>query len=109
SVIGRRIVVDGIPREVIGVMPATFGLLDRDTAFLLPLQFDRNKANLGQVDYRAIARLKPGVTLKQADADVARMIPLALHQFPVPAGLTLKEFEEVRFAPKLQYLGQKLI
>jgi predicted permease len=109
SVIGRRIVVDGIPREVIGVMPATFGLLDHETAFLLPLQFDRNKANLGQVDYRGIARLKPGVSIEQASADVARMIPIALHEFPPSPGLTLKEFEDVRFAPKLQSLGQKLI
>jgi predicted permease len=109
SVIGRRILVDGIAREVIGVMPATFRLLDRDAAFLLPLQFDRNKAILGQVDYRGIARLKPGVTIEQASADVARMIPMALHQFPPSPGLTLKEFEDVRFAPKLQYLGQKLI
>jgi predicted permease len=108
-VIGRRIMVDGIAREVIGVMPATFSLLDRDAAFLLPLQFDRNRTFLGQVDYRGVARLKPGITIGQAGADVARMIPMALHQFPPSAGLTLKEFEDVRFAPKLQYLGQALI
>jgi putative ABC transport system permease protein len=109
SAIGRRIMVDGFPREVIGVMPATFRLLDHDAAFLLPLQFDRNKTILGQVDYRGIARLKPGVTIEQASADVARMIPVALHQFPPPPGLTLKEFEDVRFGPKLQYLGQTLV
>ncbi|HYL75333.1 MAG TPA: ABC transporter permease [Bryobacteraceae bacterium] len=109
SVIGRRIVVDGIAREVIGVMPATFRLLDRDAAFLLPLQFDRNKTILEGGVARGIARLKPGVTMEQASADVARMIPMALHQFPPSPGLTLKEFEDVRFAPKLQFLGQKLI
>ena len=109
SVIGRRIMVDGIPREVIGVMPQTFGLLDHDAAFLLPLQFDHNKTILGQVDYRGIGRLRPGVTIEQASADVARMIPIALHQYPPSPGLTLKEFEDVRFGPKLQYLGQKLI
>jgi predicted permease len=109
SVIGRQIVVDGIPREVIGVMPASFGLLDHEAAFLLPFQFDRNQANLGQVDYRGIARLKPGVTIEQAGADIARMIPIALHQFPPSPGLTVKEFEDVRFTPKLQYLRDKLI
>jgi len=90
-------------------MPATFRLLDRDAAFLPPVQLDRNQAILGQVDYRGIARLKPGVTIEQASADVARMIPIALHQFPPSPGLTLKEFEDVLFAPKLQFLGQKLI
>lgn len=109
SVIGRRIMIDGIPREVIGVMPARFRFLDRNPAFLLPLQFDRGKAFLGQFDYKGIARLKPGVTIEQASADIARMIPIALRQFPPSPGLTLKVFEDVRLGPKLQYLKQNLI
>ena len=88
--VGRQIVVDGILREVIGVMPANFRFLDRDAAFLLPLQFDRNKAFLGQFDYPGIARLKPGATMEQASADIARMIPIALHTFPPQTGLTVK-------------------
>jgi predicted permease len=109
SVIGRSLIVDGIAREVIGVMPANFRLLDREAAFLLPVQFDRNKTILGQVSYRGIARLKPRVTVEQASADVARMIPIALRDFPPQAGLTLKDFEDVHFAPKLQYLKRALI
>ncbi|HWZ31732.1 MAG TPA: ABC transporter permease [Bryobacteraceae bacterium] len=109
SVIGRQILVDGISREVIGVMPANFHFLDREAAFLLPLQVDRNKAVLGQFNYPGIARLKPGVTIQQASADVARMIPIAMHRFPPQAGLTLKDFEDVRLAPKLQSLRQLLI
>jgi predicted permease len=109
SVIGRRVIVDGIAREVIGVMPANFRFLDRDAAFLLPLQFDRNKAFLGQFNYPGIARLKPGVTIEQASADIARMIPIALHSFPPQTGLTMKEFEDTRLGPKLQYLKHLLI
>jgi predicted permease len=109
AVVGRQIIVNGSSYEVIGVMPASFRLLDREVAFLLPLQLDRHKAFLGEFDYRGIARLKPGVTLEQASADIARMIPIALHSFPPSPGLTLKEFEEVRLGPKLQYLKQKLI
>jgi len=109
SVIGRHIIVDGISRQVIGVMPASFRFLDRDAAFLLPLQFDRNKAFLGQFDYPGIARLKPGVTIEQASADIARLIPIALHSFPPQTGLTVKEFEDVRLGPKLKYLKQFLI
>jgi putative ABC transport system permease protein len=109
SVIGRQIIVNGISRQVIGVMPANFRFLDRDTALLLPLQFDRNKEFLGGFDYPGIARLKPGVTVEQADADVARMIPLALHTFPPSPGLTVKEFEDVRLAPRSRSLSQMLI
>ncbi len=109
SVIGRRVIVDGTAREVIGVMPATFRFLDRDVAFLLPLQFDRNKAFLGQFDYPGIARLKPGVTIQQASADIARLIPIALHSFPPQKGFTVKEFEDVRLAPKLRSFKKLVI
>jgi predicted permease len=100
---------NGISRQVVGVMPADFRFLDRDVALLLPLQFDRGKEFLGGFDYPGIARLKPGVTIEQASADVARMIPIALHSFPPQPGLTVKEFEDVRLAPKSRYLSQMVI
>jgi predicted permease len=109
SVIGRQIIYNGISRQIIGVMPANFSFLDRDAAFILPLQFDRSKEFLGGFDYPGIARLKPGVTIEQASADIARMIPMALHSFPPQPGLTVKEFEDVRLAPKSRYLSQMLI
>jgi putative ABC transport system permease protein len=109
SVIGRRVMIDGIPREVIGVMPESFRFLDRDAAFLLPLRFDRAQESLGGFDYPGIARLKPGVTIEQASADVARMIPIALHSFPPQPGLTVKEFEDVRLAPKSRFLSQAIV
>jgi predicted permease len=109
SVIGRRIVVDGVPHTVIGVMPEHFRFLDQNPAFLLPLQLDRNKAFLGQFNYLGIGRLKPGVTIQQASADISRMIPIALHSFPPQPGLTVKVFEDVRLAPKLRYLKQALV
>ena len=109
SVIGRRIVVDGVSRTVIGVMPEHFRFLDANPAFLVPLQLDRNKAFLGQFGYFGIARLKPGVTIDQASADIARMIPIALHSFPPQTGLTVKTFEDVRLAPKLRYLKRALV
>lgn len=109
AVIGRRIVVDGVSIQVIGVMPAHFRFLDQNPAFLLPLQFDRNKAVLGQFSFPGIARLKPGVSIKQASADIARMIPIALHNFPPAPGTTVKIFEETRLAPKLRYLKQLVV
>jgi predicted permease len=109
SVVGRHIIANGISRQVIGVMPASFRFLERDAAFLLPLQFDRTKEFLGGFDYPGIARLKPGVTIEQASADIARMIPIALHSFPPQPGLTVKEFEDVRLAPKSRYLSQMLV
>jgi predicted permease len=109
SVIGRQIVVDGVSRQVIGVMPSEFRFLDSSPAFLAPLQLDRGKAILGEFGYGGIARLKPGVTIEQAGADLTRMIPIALHSFPPSPGLTVKIFEDVRLAPKLRSLKQLLV
>jgi putative ABC transport system permease protein len=109
SVLGRVITVDGIACEVIGILPSDFTFLDRKPAFLLPLQLDRNKTILGNVSYEGIARLKPGITIEQAAADLARLIPIALHSYPPQPGFTVKAFEDVRFAPRLEYLKQNLI
>jgi hypothetical protein len=46
---------------------------------MLPLRIDRNKTFLGGFGFTAVARLTPGVTIAEASADVARMIPIALH------------------------------
>ena len=63
--------VNGKPREIIGVLPDSFRFLDQKPSLILPLRLDRAKVHLGQFSYTAVARLKPGVTLDQATADVA--------------------------------------
>ena len=85
SVLGRAITVDGTPREVIGVMPARFTLRGISMDLILP-----TRLNLTQPPpdfaYAALARLKPGVTVADANADVARMLPLYLDNYMRPAG-----------------------
>ena len=71
SAIGRRINIDSRPREIIGVLPADFRFQNRKFSFVLPFQFDRAKTKLGNFSYQGVARLKPGVSLAQATADVA--------------------------------------
>ena len=66
SMIGRNIIIDGQPRQVIGVLPRNFWFMDSKAAVVLPLQFDRSKIFLGQFQYSGIARLKPDVSLAQA-------------------------------------------
>ena len=75
SVIGRTLMLDSQPREIIGVLPDTFRFLDRHVSLVVPFRLDRSKVFLGQFSYSAIARLKPGLTIEQASADVARLIP----------------------------------
>ncbi len=58
------------------MLPASFKFLRETPALLLPMQLDRADADHIEFDFQALARLKPGVDLAQANADVARMIPL---------------------------------
>ena len=108
-VIGRRMVIDGEAREIIGVMPEKFRFLDRKPALLLPMRFDRAKIYLGNFGNDGIARLKPGVTLEQATADIARLIPVSLHIFPAFPGTSVQMFEQARLTPALQPLKDFLV
>ncbi len=110
SVIGRQITVDGQAREIIGVLPRNFHFLDRqDAALYLPMQWDRSNTKLGNFSYPGIARLKPGVTLDQARADMARLVPIAMRSFPAPDGFPLSMFEKVKLNPTPRMLKQDVI
>ncbi len=110
SVIGRSITVDGKPREIIGVLPQGFHFLDfEDASLVIPFKWDRNKTKLGNFSYEAVARLKPGVTMAQASADVARMLPIANRTFPAPDGFSVKLFEKAQIAPNLRPLKQDVV
>ena len=89
-VLSRSLIQDVAPRQIIGVTPASFRFLDHRPALLLPLRLNRNKTFLGGFSFRGLARLKPGSTLTQANADVARMLPIAIHDFPPFPGMTGK-------------------
>jgi putative ABC transport system permease protein len=109
SAIGRQITLDGLPREIIGVLPDTFQFLDRKVSLVVPYQFDRSKVFLGQFSFAAIARLKPGMTIAQASADMARLIPISLTRFPPFPGGNVKMFEEARIGPNVRSLKDDIV
>jgi putative ABC transport system permease protein len=109
SAIGKRIMLDGRAREIIGVLPKDFRFLNLKPSLILPLRLDRNKTFLGNFGDRNVARLKPGVTLDQATADVTRMIPIALQKFPPYPGYNVSMFISARLGPNLQPLKQQLV
>ena len=97
KVLGRRILLEGFPHEIIGVLPPNFQFMDREISLVVPMRFNRDEVHLGNFSYQGVARLKPGVTLAQANADVARMIPLSMQKFPAPARL---QPQDVRGGPR---------
>jgi len=109
SVMGRRIVVDGEAREIIGIMPRNFRFMNRNVSLILPFQLNRNEAFIGNFSYLGVARLKPGVTLAQANADVARMLPMMEQKFKPAPGMSLEMFKQARFGPNLRPLKQDVV
>ncbi|UCC82161.1 MAG: ABC transporter permease [Gemmatimonadota bacterium] len=103
DVIGRTLTIDGRQYEIIGVTPPGFDLFQIDPAVFLPYRFDRSQAAVfGDLSYPAVARLRPGVTIEGANADVARMIPLALEKFP--GGIGPSDIESVQLGPDVHPL-----
>ena len=109
STIGRNIHIDGNLCEIIGIMPAGFRLLDQKADLFLPFRFDRGKTTLGNYSFRGIARLKPAVSMPQANADVGRMLPLEFTKFQPPPGFSVKLFEDARLQPDLRPLKEDVI
>jgi predicted permease len=109
DVVGQTLTIDGTAREIIGVLPADFRFLNQKPALLLPFRFNRAEVFVGNFSYQAVARLKPGVTIAQANADLARMLPLTMDRFPLPPGFTRKMFEQIRMGPLVRPFADDLV
>lgn len=110
SAVGRAITIDGKQRQVIGVMPREFRFLEGDEPdVFLPLRLDRSKTTLGQFSFEAIARLRPGVKMQGANADLARMLPIVWSSFPAPPGFSLDLFRTARVGPRVRPLAEDVV
>jgi len=109
SVIGRVIQVDAQSREIVGIMPRGFRLVDRDFDLLVPLALDRANLTLAGFGYFGIARLKPGVQLAQADADIARLIAVWMDSFSNGPGTNPHYYETWRITPGFRSLKQQVV
>jgi predicted permease len=110
SAIGKTLMVDGKSRQIIGVMPQRFRFLDQDNiALFTTFQFDRGKVFLGNFSYEAFGRLKPGVTVEQVNADVARMLPIIRNTFPAPPGFSIKLFDDAHIGPNVRPLKRDVV
>ena len=101
--------VNGTPREVIGVLPEDFRFLRGQPAGDLPLKIDRATIHAAGFNYQGIARLKPGVTIEQANADVERLLPSLTERFPLPPGFTQKMFDDARFGSLVRPLDVDVV
>lgn len=109
AVIGRTLRVDAQPREIVGVMPRRFRMVDQDFDLLLPMAVDHVHQKLAPFGYDGIARLKPGLSLAQADADIARLIPVWMDSWSNGPGTNPHYYERWRISPNFHSLKQQVV
>jgi predicted permease len=109
SVIGRTITVDSRPKEIVGVMPQGFRIGNAEADVIWPAAFDRGRLTLGGFNYQGVARLRPGITIAQANADVARMVPIWMDSWSDGPGTDSRVYETWKIAPALRPLKQEVV
>ena len=83
NVVGQRIQLDGVDKEIVGVMPAGFSYPAGREAWL-PIRYDENFVSKQRAAWylRVVARLKPGVTPQQSAAEVETLGRNLARQYP---------------------------
>ena len=82
AILGTRLLVDGLPTEVVGVMPAGFQFPTAVADLWYPSRFDLQRTHPGSFNYQTVARLRRGVSRQAAAADLDRILPRLLDEFP---------------------------
>jgi predicted permease len=101
AVLERPLTINGRPHQIIGVMPAGFQF-GGEVDLILPLRIDRGRL-IPAFRFLGVARLKPGVTLAQANVDAARV----LHVWFENSGM--RPEVRTRWAPSLRPLKQDIV
>jgi putative ABC transport system permease protein len=74
------------------------------------IALDRSRVAIGNFNFSSLARLKPGKTLADANADIARMLPIWLNAWPTPPNTAgRQEYEKWKIAPAVQPLKDEVV
>ena len=84
AIVGRGVILNGASFTVVGIMPSgfLFPFRDAEVAVPLPLTDDPRRTDRGANFLRVVARLKSGVSLTQAKADLDSTARRLQRQFP---------------------------
>jgi putative ABC transport system permease protein len=82
AVIGTVIRVDGVPHEIVGVLPRGFAFPDERVEFVAPLALPERPTRAAGFNYQGIARLAPGTTIDDTRAAQNAVIADLPARFP---------------------------
>lgn len=89
GMVGKSIRVDGEQRTLIGVMPPGFQFPDVSHDVWAPIAFNADDQGRDSQSFGVVARLKPGVTLEQAQAEMDAMGRRMEREFAENRGWTI--------------------
>lgn len=81
SILGRVLELDGVGREVVGVLPDV-DFPEPETELWIPLEIDPNATRLGAFGIAGVARLADGVSVEQSEAELERLSTPLTTVFP---------------------------
>ena len=83
QILNREILLNGEKHTIVGVMPASFQFLEREVRMWVPIAFtSEDITNRGGHYLKVIARLKPGITVTQAQADMNAVMARIVKDYP---------------------------
>src|SRR5215212_2720537 len=83
GLVGKSITLNGEGYTVVGVMPQGFQFLSQDVGMWVPIAFTQQQAaNRGSHYLRVVARLKPGVSVERAQAEMSTIAARLSQQYP---------------------------
>jgi predicted permease len=109
GVVGRTISVNSQSRVIAGVMPRGFKIANYDFDLLVPLALDPAKEPLAGFAYRGIARLRPGVPISQANADLASLLNVWMDSWSNGPGTNPHWYLKWKITPALQPLKETVV
>lgn len=103
AIVGRRIMLAGVSREVVAVMPADFHFGSPRTQYWVPFNLDPRGLNYWSEGWiKVIGRLRDGVSLSQARAELQTLQNRLLTMFPFKMPSTT--WEPARVIPLQQQI-----
>ncbi len=83
NVVGKIMRVDGLDKTVIGVMPKNFYMFDEQADFWTPMNWTRTEMSSATYNLGTMARLKPGVSIQQAQSEMDALAAQQISAEPV--------------------------
>jgi predicted permease len=107
GVIGRQILVNDVPRTIVGIMPQRFAYPASQVELWLPLSLDPAHTHPATFNLIGIARLGRGVSAEAARADLARVLPRVVDYFHGDASPAT--WRQAHVVPQVQSLRDSIV